>query len=243
MRQQLAAGNLSVLAAARPKPACEEAEAASVSRRRLLAGATLSLAAASLLPASPLPALADGATLVDFLDEKDKFSLQVPDGWASGEGDLTPNTNRFSNTAGMSRVVGFAPPGRPDVNISVTITNIGADYTALGSFGNAQTFGENLVGSMDRSYLLRGPAWARRGEVPQVATLQGAKESQGMYYLDYTVKTAEEPARVISSVVAIGNNGRQRRFYTVNATCMEGDVAEYGPLLKSIINSFKAPSP
>ncbi len=31
----------------------------------------------------------------------------------------------------------------------------GADYTALGSFGDAQQFGENLVASLDRSFLLR----------------------------------------------------------------------------------------
>lgn len=31
----------------------------------------------------------------------------------------------------------------------------GADYTALGSFGNAQQFGENLVASLDRSFMLK----------------------------------------------------------------------------------------
>lgn len=31
----------------------------------------------------------------------------------------------------------------------------GADYTSLGSFGNVEQFGENLVASLDRSFLLR----------------------------------------------------------------------------------------
>ena len=31
----------------------------------------------------------------------------------------------------------------------------GADYTSMGSFGNAESFGENLVASLDRSFLLR----------------------------------------------------------------------------------------
>ena len=31
----------------------------------------------------------------------------------------------------------------------------GADYTALGSFGNAEQFGENLVASLDRSFMLK----------------------------------------------------------------------------------------
>lgn len=31
------------------------------------------------------------------------------------------------------------------------------------------------------------------------------------------------------------------RFYTVNATCTEGDVAEYGDLLKQVVSTFRAP--
>ncbi len=47
------------------------------------------------------------------------------------------------------------------------VTNVGADYTKLGSFGSAQDFGQNLVVSMDRTYLLRrrknvGPVQVRR---------------------------------------------------------------------------------
>ena len=39
--------------------------------------------------------------------------------------------------------------------MTVIITNVGADYTSLGSFGSAETFGANLVSQMDRSFLLR----------------------------------------------------------------------------------------
>lgn len=42
------------------------------------------------------------------------------------------------------------------------------------SFGTAQIFGENLVGSMDRSYLLRGPAFMRGRDGPvQVGVSSG----------------------------------------------------------------------
>jgi PsbP len=53
-----------------------------------------------------------------------------------------------------------------DTNVTVIITNVGADYTKLGSFGDAETFGSNLVASMDRSFLRRAPEWARRGQGP-----------------------------------------------------------------------------
>lgn len=48
------------------------------------------------------------------------------------------------------------------------VTNIGADFTALGSFGDALQFGENLVASMDRSFLKRAPQWAQPKEGVQV---------------------------------------------------------------------------
>jgi PsbP len=59
--------------------------------------------------------------------------------------------------AGVSgtRTIAFFPEGFTDVNVTIVITTPGADYTALGSFGNAAQFGENLVQSMDRSYELR----------------------------------------------------------------------------------------
>ena len=39
--------------------------------------------------------------------------------------------------------------------MTVIITNVGADFTSLGSFGSVEGFGANLVSSMDRSFLLR----------------------------------------------------------------------------------------
>ena len=49
------------------------------------------------------------------------------------------------------------PSNDTNTNLTVLITNVGADYTGLGSFGNAEQFGTSLVASMDRSFLLRSP--------------------------------------------------------------------------------------
>ncbi len=61
----------------------------------------------------------------------------------------------------------YPQAGGADTNVTVLVTNVGADYTKLGSFGSAQDFGQNLVVSMDRTYLLRrrknvGPVQVRR---------------------------------------------------------------------------------
>lgn len=47
--------------------------------------------------------------------------------------------------------------------MSVVITNVGADFTKLGSFGTASAFGENLVASMDRRFMRRA-SWNRKGQ-------------------------------------------------------------------------------
>lgn len=39
--------------------------------------------------------------------------------------------------------------------MTIVITNVGADFTRLGSFGDAEQFGGNVVAQMDRSYLNR----------------------------------------------------------------------------------------
>ncbi len=47
------------------------------------------------------------------------------------------------------------PEGDLDTNLTIVITNVGADFTRLGSFGDAEQFGGTLVAQMDRSYLNR----------------------------------------------------------------------------------------
>ena len=65
---------------------------------------------------------------------------------------------------------GRYPQASTDTNVTVIVTNVGADYTSLGSFGTPESFGANLVSQMDRSFLLRsgfnrpkrvqvGPLW------------------------------------------------------------------------------------
>ena len=60
------------------------------------------------------------------------------------------------------------PEGNTETNVTVIVTNVGADFTSLGSFGEAQGFGENLVSSMDRSFLLKTPKWTHPKEGIQV---------------------------------------------------------------------------
>lgn len=58
------------------------------------------------------------------------------------------------------------PEGDLDTNLTIVITNVGADFTRLGSFGDAEQFGGQLVAQMDRSYLNR--SWNKPKQPPQV---------------------------------------------------------------------------
>lgn len=123
--------------AAAAGPAKPEAASSVLPRRQLLSLSLLAPAAAVLLgsgAAAPLPAAADeapaaaassGSTV--YTDPEDKFSIEVPSGWALAtgafgeEGTLTTNQARFSNAAGLRRVVAFLPEDKPEVSVAVTI--------------------------------------------------------------------------------------------------------------------------
>ena len=55
-----------------------------------------------------------------------------------------------------------------DTNLTIVITNVSADFTRLGSFGDAEQFGGQLVAQMDRSYLNR--SWNKPKSPVQVCT-------------------------------------------------------------------------
>lgn len=223
--------------------------------RRQLLLSTTSLLLLTATPDLP-PAQADSSstsTSTLYVDPEDKFQLEVPSNWSTGSGDLfgdpssSSQTNRFSNGAGLKRVVAFYPPDTPSVSISITASTVGPDYTSLGSFGSAIDWGEKLVSIMDRSYLLRAPELIRqraaaRGEFATTATLLGVKESRGMYIAEYVTGAEGQPTRKVTTAAAMGNNGRLNKLYTINVSAPEGEEYRlYGEVLKRAVDSFKAP--
>lgn len=216
-------------------------------RRELLAATLLTIPALGLLSATaPGPAAAEEVAATSqgslYTDAADKFTIAVPPGWVQGAGDLSGPRNKYSNSEGLRRVVAWFPVGKPEVTVAVTVTTIGPDFTQMGSFGTAQMFGENVVASMDRSYILRMPEWARRKEGPvQLATLLDARESKGAYYIDYCLDKEGEEPRTVYSVVGMGSNGRLRRLYTVNAIALGPDLEVFKPDLQRMVQSFVVP--
>ncbi|KAG6550190.1 hypothetical protein Mapa_008149 [Marchantia paleacea] len=191
----------------------------SMDRRELMGKAVTLLMSSIALPAmaASVNSTEDGFML--YQDETDKYSLLVPQEWAKGEGETA-----------QRKVTAFYPESGSAANVNIVITGLGADYTQLGSFGNADMFAENLVNSLDR-------AWQR--PPGQKATLIDDSYKNGMYYVEYTVQKPGEAKRHLLSVVGIANNGWINRLYTVTAQYWEDDADKYKANLKKIVSSFK----
>lgn len=184
-----------------------------------------------------------GDELVLFSDPVESFKMSVPPGWVFGEGGLDGNKG-FSGASGTRRVVGWYKEDDPQTNVTVVLTTIGFDYTGMGSFGTPYDFGSNLVGSMDRSYMLRQKWGKSNPEDIQIAKLVDAKDvSTGggpkTYYVEFTVVRPGGDKRHLYSVATLGHNGTYNRLYTV--TAQTPDTAPNGELLQKVVKSFQPP--
>ncbi|KAF5839173.1 hypothetical protein DUNSADRAFT_1400 [Dunaliella salina] len=111
-----------------------------------------------------------------------------------------------------------------------------------GSFGNAGAFAQNLVNSLDRSYLLREQQRTGKPskEPIQIAKLVDYDSKRGMYFVEYTVQMLPQEPRHLFSAVALGNNGRYNRLYTCTAQCDESDLPANKAVLEAVVNSFRS---
>lgn len=177
-----------------------------------------------------------------FADQVEKFSIEVPPGWSYGEGGIDGNRS-FAGASGTRRVIAWIPEGYAgkDCNVTLVITNVGADFTSMGSFGTAYSFGSNLVGSMDQSYMKRSPAWARPKGPIQEAVLIDTRDESGVYQVEYTVFKEPDPMRHLLSRIALGYNGRYNRLYTLTAQAREEDWPAIKSAMRKMVASFKPP--
>ena len=135
-------------------------------------------------------------------------------------------------------------PNVRDVSISIVGTNVSFEFTKLGSFGNVYAFASNLVGSQDRSNLLRTRSLdsATEEDPIQIAKLIDAVDRGGQIYeVEYTVQKFPSPIkRHLFSAVSVGFNGKYNQLYTITGQCREEDLQVYRDLLIQTVRSFKS---
>ncbi|KAK4421830.1 PsbP domain-containing protein 3, chloroplastic [Sesamum alatum] len=200
------------------KPRLSAGEECGTGRRELLFQA---VSTAFAFPAVALAAENDlpGDFRV-YTDEANKFKITIPQDWqvGTGQGD------------GVRSLIAFYPPDASSSNVSIAITALGADFTRLESFGKVDAFAENLVGGLDRS-------WQRPPGV--AAKLIDSKASNGLYYIEYTLKNPGESRRHLFSVLGIANNGTYNRLYTLTGQFVDEEEEKFGSTIQKAVSSFR----
>ncbi|KAL8487123.1 hypothetical protein ACS0TY_023699 [Phlomoides rotata] len=131
---------------------------------------------------------------------------------------------------GVKALIAFYPPEASSSNVSIVITGLGADYTKLESFGKVDAFAETLIGGLDRSW--KSP--------PGVAAkLIDSRASNGMYYIEYTLKNPGESRRHLYSVLGMADNGTYNKLYTLTGQFVDEDEEKLGPMIQKAVSSFR----
>ncbi|XP_047975924.1 psbP domain-containing protein 3, chloroplastic [Salvia hispanica] len=190
-------------------------------RRELLVQAAASVFA---FPAISTAALAAESALPEgfrvYTDEVNKFKITIPEDWqvGTGEGD------------GVRALIAFYPQEASSSNVSIAITSLGADFTRLESFGKVGEFAETLIGGLDRS-------WQRPPGV--AAKLIDSRASNGLYYIEYTLKNPGESGRHLYSVLGVASNGIYNRLYTLTGQFVDEEEEKFGPKIQKAVSSFR----
>ena len=212
------------LPTARPAAA---AAAAPLARRRLLAAAP-GLALLLPRPTAAAEAAAPPKT-------PDPYHVTIPDGWVEAPADRPDGRSRPA-----ARPVVWFPSAAasPDVASAALVTAFAsADFTSLGSFGDATAFGENLVASMDRSFSGPGATAATL-----INARQDVRDGQKVYLIDYDVTRPNDGAlKHCFSAVALSFNGVHNRMFTLTATVDADAGGAYGEGARAIVASFVPP--
>lgn len=120
-----------------------------------------------------------------FVDDKFGVKFEVPKGWSKSDTELPSPPGEGP----PRRIVIFVDPKDKDTNAFINYTPVRGDYTALGSFGNAEYVGRSLVPNIpgvDENKLL------------------SADSLNGFYYFDYQVREKpDDPLRIFRTVFAL----------------------------------------
>lgn len=231
-------------ATAKPQDASSAVQPADLRRRSLFLAGPLTLLVAAR------PALAATVDVPPASAANAPYGLKLPSSWVSAE-TVAPGAGMGvqASPGGGRKTQAWFPPGGPDnVSVSVLTTPIGADFTALGSFGDAGTFGQNLVASSDQSFRTRGPRGLPLRDV-QTASLIDARPATApngaqVYRIDYKLKRAgEDEPRTFYTAVALGPDptGRFTALYTLSATATAAALGGVESDLVAAVDSFCPP--
>lgn len=201
------------------------------SRRTFLAGAVT-------LPVLFLnPRDARAAELTTYTDDQLKFQVTYPNDWVTLAGE-TPAAEDILG-GGARDVFTIAPPGEDvgKINISIVATPAGADFTKMGSLGDAYGFGFGLTAPLNRPKVRKG-----RESTIQYCELVDAVQKGDYYKVEYTFAKPSTGFDSLQFVLAgLGYDGRVSHLYTATATLPRGEADKWRSTVEAIIDSIQYP--
>jgi hypothetical protein len=207
-------------------------EAVPSSRRTLLAGAvTLPVVFVST------PRAARAAELTTYTDPRLKFQVTYPNDWVTLAGE-TPAAEDILG-GGARDVFTIAPPDADvgKINISIVATPAGADFTKMGSLGDAYGFGFGLTAPLNRPKVRKG-----RESTIQYCELVDAVQKGDYYKVEYTFAKPSTGFDSLQFVLAgLGYDGRVSHLYTATATLPRGEEEKWRSTVEAIIDSIQYP--
>ena len=184
-----------------------------------------------------------GSGGTEHYDVKDQFRITVPAGWVRGEGVAPGQMGVQASPGSRRRVIVFADPARAaEANCTVTLTDLSADYTGIGSFGGAYEVAATLVGGLDQ------PDQGQRAKL-----LGYGNSGDGFVWCEYSLIPVEVVARSgitkppppgvvprhVLSLLATQRVGQwYNRLYSVNVTGSEASFAKDALRFRAILDSF-----
>ena len=124
-----------------------------------------------------------------------------------------------------------------DVNVTIVATPAGADFTKMGSLGDAFGFGYGLVVPLNKPKAKKG-----REDRVQYAELVDSVAKGDYYKVEYTF---ERPSAGINSVffvlAGLGYDGRVGHLYTATAQFPRGEEEKWRQTVESIVDSIVYP--
>lgn len=178
-----------------------------------------------------------GEGLVTYEDPKYKFKVTYPSDWVVLKGETPASEQPMGGGAREVWTVAPADVNARDVNVTIVATPSGADFTRMGSLGDAYGFGMGLTTPLNKPKLRKG-----KEDRVQYCDLVDSVSVGEYYKVEYTLRKPSTDLDQVHFVLAgLGYDGRVPNFYTSTGVYPRPEDAKWRAAVEGIIDSIAYP--
>jgi len=201
-------------------------------RRALLASVALAVGASAIDTSANA-----GEGMLTYEDPKYKFKVTYPSDWVVLKGETPASEQPMGGGAREVWTVAPADANARDVNVTIVATPSGADFTRMGSLGDAYGFGMGLTTPLNKPKLRKG-----KEDRVQYCDLVDSVSVGEYYKVEYTLRKPSTDLDQVHFVLAgLGYDGRVPNFYTSTGVYPRPEDAKWRSAVEGIIDSISYP--